>query len=360
MPAMWIGAGASLLSGLMGSSSAKKAAKAQERAAQQQLALQREMYETSRADLAPWRGAGESALDRLQWYLGIGGTGSTNPAVTAAQNRLNAAQAAYNAASQGGGGGGYGYNAAGQAFHSSMPGDSGEITWRDGVRGRYRRVGYGGEGDANEFVFFPESGGGGGGGAGLQPALDELNAARAALAEAQAQPWDAGPGYGSLLRPFSLQDFREDPGYQFRMTEGAKGIERSAAARGMQLSGANLKDLNRFHQGLAAQEYQSAFSRDAAEKARIYNMLSGVSSSGQSAAAGQAGFAQNLASMGGEALAGAGNAAAAGIVGAGNAMQNALGGFGDYLSLQQIMRRGGGGGGGGGRPPLGYTYGQGL
>ena len=53
----------------------------------------------------------------------------------------------------------------------------------------------------------------------------------------------------------------EDPGYQFRLQEGTKAIESSAAAKGMLGSGKTLKDLARYSQGLASQEFANARNR---------------------------------------------------------------------------------------------------
>ena len=52
-----------------------------------------------------------------------------------------------------------------------------------------------------------------------------------------------------------------DPGYQFRLAEGNKAIERAAAAGGSFGGGGNLKDFGRFSQGLASQEYGQAVNR---------------------------------------------------------------------------------------------------
>jgi hypothetical protein len=52
-----------------------------------------------------------------------------------------------------------------------------------------------------------------------------------------------------------------DPGYQFRLAEGNKAIERAASAAGSFGSGGNLKDFSRFNQGLASDEYARAISR---------------------------------------------------------------------------------------------------
>lgn len=58
--------GGSILSGIMGSSSAKKAAKAQEQASQAAIAEQRRQYDQTRTDQMPWLLAGNSALNQLQ------------------------------------------------------------------------------------------------------------------------------------------------------------------------------------------------------------------------------------------------------------------------------------------------------
>lgn len=56
-------------------------------------------------------------------------------------------------------------------------------------------------------------------------------------------------------------NFEADPGYQFRLDEGLKARQRQAAARGRNASPATEKALDRYSQGLAAQEYGNAFNR---------------------------------------------------------------------------------------------------
>lgn len=55
-------------------------------------------------------------------------------------------------------------------------------------------------------------------------------------------------------RETALGNFYKDPGYEFRLAEGQKAIDRVNAARG-RLGGAGIKDLMRFNQGLASDEY---------------------------------------------------------------------------------------------------------
>lgn len=75
----------------------------------------------------------------------------------------------------------------------------------------------------------------------------------------------AGPG-GSLSQRYGEADMKLDPGYEFRLKEGQKALERSAAARGSLQGGATLKALARYSQGVASDEYGKAFDRFRAER----------------------------------------------------------------------------------------------
>lgn len=70
---------------------------------------------------------------------------------------------------------------------------------------------------------------------------------------------------------FTMADFKQDPGYQFRMQEGQKAIDRSAAARGMNQSGATLKAMARFGQNLGSSEYNNAYNRFNQDYSNSYN-----------------------------------------------------------------------------------------
>ena len=340
-----IGIGSSLLGGLMGGSASKKAAKAQQQsaaAAQQEIGRQ---YDTTRGDLAPWRQAGMGAIDRLQYLLGTGGSGSVNPAVGQAQNALSNAQSEYNAL-------------LASSSTSSSPG--GRWT-RDDPGGH--TGGEGGDGGANwHWVRDDSPVSSGPDPAALSAARARMEAAQNALNSAQSQPWDAGAGHGSLLKPFGVDDFEADPGYLFRQQEGNKAIENSAAARGMQLSGANLKGLQRFNSGLASQEYGAAFGRDAANKDRAYNYLSGTSGQGLGAAAQTGALGAQASGSMADLMTQGGNAQAAGIVGGANAFNNA---FGDITAQHQQTQmlnwlRGGGNQKGGRSQGWTDSYGFGI
>jgi hypothetical protein len=143
------------------------------------------------------------------------------------------------------------------------------------------------------------------------------------------------PGYGRYAGDFSMADFEGDPGYGFRMSEGMKALERSAAARGGLLSGATLRGVQRFGQDLASQEYQNAFNRYQVNRANQLNPLQSLMGAGQTGtnvltnAAGELGRGVAGSYMGAGAaqaagLAGAGQARASGYVGATNALTGAL------------------------------------
>lgn len=94
-------------------------------------------------------------------------------------------------------------------------------------------------------------------------------------------------GYFQQDFTFGLEDFQADPGYQFRVSEGRKEIERSATARGIGMSGRTLKELERFRQGLASEEYGRAYGRAAGEffgnREARFNRLASLAGVGQTA-----------------------------------------------------------------------------
>lgn len=103
-------------------------------------------------------------------------------------------------------------------------------------------------------------------------------------------------------------DLTQDPGYQFRMAEGIKAIDRSASARGKLIGTSHDKNIIRFAEGTAANEYANAYARELEERNRRFNMLSGLSQGGQASAAGQAQASGRLATTGGNIMSNVGQA----------------------------------------------------
>jgi len=67
--------------------------------------------------------------------------------------------------------------------------------------------------------------------------------------------------YGNPDGPDYTQ-FTNSPGYQFAFDEGQKAVENSGSARGMTMSGAQLKGLTRYGQGMASQGFNDWFNRN--------------------------------------------------------------------------------------------------
>lgn len=143
----------------------------------------------------------------------------------------------------------------------------------------------------------------------------------------------------SRYTPFSMEQFQQDPGYAFRMREGLKALDRTAAARGGLLSGAQLRGVTRYGQELGSQEYTNAFNRYQAERAARLNPLQSLAGMGQTTAttlAGQAGqYGQSMA----QGAATMGNIRASGYMGQANALTGALGQGLNYYQNQQMMNR---------------------
>jgi hypothetical protein len=138
---------------------------------------------------------------------------------------------------------------------------------------------------------------------------------------------------------FGMDKFTADPGYAFRMAEGMKGLERSAAARGGLLSGSALKGIQRYGQDLASQEYQNAFNRYQTARTNTLNPYASLAGVAQSSANTLTGAAGTLGQQIGSNIIGAGNAAAAGQIGVSNAITGGVGQGINFYQNQQFMNR---------------------
>lgn len=153
------------------------------------------------------------------------------------------------------------------------------------------------------------------------------------------EPWrQAGVGALNQLiplagqyTPFTANQMYQEPGYQFRLSEGLKAMERGAAARGGLQSGAALKAAQRYGQEYASGEYQNAFNRYLREREARLNPLQSLANVGQTSAqtmAGQAGtYGSNIGNL--NLLAGANQANAA--LAMGNLRASQYGGYGSAL-----------------------------
>jgi hypothetical protein len=156
--------------------------------------------------------------------------------------------------------------------------------------------------------------------------------------------------YGKYAKDFGMSDFTADPGYGFRFDQGMKALNASAAAKGMGMSGANIKGATEYGQNMGSQEYQNAFNRYQINRANQLTPLQGLYTGGQAAAAGSAASANalgqnlgqtytNLGQGLGQAAVAGGNAQAAGYMNASNAINNALSsGMSSYMNSNLMNR----------------------
>jgi hypothetical protein len=177
-------------------------------------------------------------------------------------------------------------------------------------------------------------------------------------------------GFGSLAQGFNEKfaaptDVTEqnDPGYQFRLTQGDKAIQNSAAARGGLLSGGTAKALSDYNQSSASGEYGNVYNRALTEyqqrynifnnnQSTLFNRLADLSGFGQTAA-GQLNSAgtsaadntsRTLLTSGqqiGQDINNAGAARGSGYVGVGNAVS---GGLNNLASIYALLHSQAGGG----------------
>lgn len=163
-----------------------------------------------------------------------------------------------------------------------------------------------------------------------------------------------GIGGGEAFSDSSLEAFRRSPDYQVAMKEGISALDKSAAARGLLLSGGQVKELAEFGADLGAKNFGN-----------YANRLMQLIDTGRSASGTTAQLGANTASNIGNAYMATGEAQASGIVGAANAQnqgsaaatQNLLGGVNTALGMLRL--------GGGASSPSSYvspsaTYGVGV
>jgi len=148
------------------------------------------------------------------------------------------------------------------------------------------------------------------------------------LSRADQMPWlNAGKDALSQMQKLNSGDyssFNASPDYQWTLSEGMKGLDRSAASKGRLYSGGYGEDLTRFGQGLASTQYNN-----------YYNKLQSMAGQGQTQASQLGVLGANYANAYGNNVQNAANARASGYQNSANAWGNTfnqLGGIaGNYF-----------------------------
>lgn len=188
-----------------------------------------------------------------------------------------------------------------------------------------------------------------------------------------ANPNAAGNPLGGNLQPFApwttpftaptAATEQNDPGYQFRMSQGLGQLENSAAAKGGLLSGNTLQAEQQFAQDYASNEFSNVYNRSLQQYQQNYNIyqqnqanqwnrLASLAGMGQTTASQLNSAGLNAGSTAGSILMGGANsigqninnaaaATASGYVGGANAYGGALSGLGgnagNLLLMQSLL-----------------------
>ncbi len=116
---------------------------------------------------------------------------------------------------------------------------------------------------------------------------------------AASNPQTGDPEFGSLLKKFSQEDLDNDVVYQsglkFGLDQGTQAIDARARASGSMGSGRVLKDLMRFGNDYGTTKANESYVRNASDKDRTYNYLSGSANRGLGAVGTSVGVGQNTA-----------------------------------------------------------------
>ena len=365
--------GASIVGGILSSrasnnaantqaAAANRAAELDRQSAQEAIAEQRRQFDISQTNMRPWLQSGAGALMTLNDLLGISTPGFSTgsiPSITSAGSIPSVT--------------------GGTPYQPGLPGEKPAVTqslpdWIDPNQPINEQVDayIASQKPGSEYFIHPESGipGAVDPGTGWSyplPSGTTYNPIpEAGQMPSNEVPYDPYLGvqggdvpFGLLLQdiplnlPTNFEDLAIDPAFQFRMDQGQRAIERSAAARGGHLGGGTLLDLEDYSQRLSSEEYMNAWNRAVSNalqqfnatntnRSNLFNRLSGLAGTGQTTA-------QNLSDLGmatatnignlttgsgarqGDYMTQAANARAAGTVAGANAWNNALGTIGTSL-----------------------------
>lgn len=254
------------------------------------LKLQEKIYNEQRADAQPWYQAGTSAVNQLSSLMGLSPSTSASsrqslmdqyaPQFTSTSTTQSSSPAMNQAQA----------NAYYTKHQQAPPGYQLSNTLAGGKVGTaVKPLSSGPQSTSTTDT------------AGLNSYIDNL------LAQ-QGSESQSNPLFGSLAKSFSMDDYQQDPGYQFRMDEGNKALERSLNAQGKTYSPEAIKALQSYGQGLASEEYGNAYNRFNTDQGNLFNRLSTLSGFGQAAQGQNAQAGANYANAGSDLYTGMGNA----------------------------------------------------
>lgn len=152
-----------------------------------------------------------------------------------------------------------------------------------------------------------------------------------------------GINQGQFNHQFNAQDLQTNlaPNYQWQLDQGLGALQNSQAGKSGLVSGNAMRGLNDYAQNFASNAYQNAFNNYNTQQSNIFNRLSTIAGLGSASANNNAGVgAQTGAGMANSMIAG-GQAQAAGTVGSANALAGGLNNAtGSWYGLNMLKQSG--------------------
>ncbi len=141
-------------------------------------------------------------------------------------------------------------------------------------------------------------------------------------------------GYGSLLQPFTTQDFQSlSPAYQFQLQQGGQGtLNQASSAQGAE-SGSALSALQSYNQQFANTSFNNAFNQYQTQQNNVFGRLSQLATLGSNAGSNSSTGASAFSGQQANTLGSIGASTASGITGATSQVTGGLtSGIGPLLS----------------------------
>lgn len=310
----YVAIGAATLGGaILSSNSADDATNKQQQATDRSILASSRQQDQTRADSAPFRAAGVSAMDQLRRLLGIQ-PGAQGPVTQSYAGSLVDSSGGHPAPNAELYGNDAGYRKAWDEY---------EQLHRD-----HFGKGYTNESDASVIE----------------------RAVRDRLPTASATPPAGAPGAPSadattlaspLNRTFSVDDFWKDPvvqlGYQSGLDLGTKALKNAAPLTTGLDSGAALKELTKFGTDYTGQQAAGSQARFEGNKTNIYNRLMGLITGGQTANAVDANTGAMTAASNAGAVSAMGNASAASSIAKGNVFSGGINSIANWWQQKNMM-----------------------
>lgn len=163
------------------------------------------------------------------------------------------------------------------------------------------------------------------GGYSAETSLNQLLGTASATGKGGTAAGTGLPG-GYLTETFNptMEQLENYPGYQFQLQQGGQAVRNADTPGVGALSGAALKDLMSFNQGLAASNYNNYFNQFQTQQNNIFNRLSQIASLGQNAAGNLGNAGTQLGTGIAQAQAAAGGSMASGIASAAGSIGNSI------------------------------------